>query len=88
MEPKTDSERGNTKGAKGDRVDDSLMREMHDANEHFHTSKQALEKTMSDTDYGHQERVDRAIEQVREAERQVEEISGKIHDALNPPAAS
>jgi polyhydroxyalkanoate synthesis regulator phasin len=69
-------------------VSGDLMRELHEANEHFHKSKHLLEQVMGGSDYQHQEKVDHAGQQLREAERRVEEINRKIHESLKPPPAS
>jgi methylphosphotriester-DNA--protein-cysteine methyltransferase len=68
-------------------VPDDLMQELHKANEQFHSAKRAVEQTMADPQEQHQQRVDAANDQLREAERRVEEINLRIHANLKPPPA-
>jgi hypothetical protein len=69
-------------------VPDELMKELHGANEHFHRARETLETEMEGAEYRHQERVDAATENVRVAEREVEEVSGKISKQLHPDQVS
>jgi methylphosphotriester-DNA--protein-cysteine methyltransferase len=73
------------KAAQDRRVPDDLLQKLHLAGEHLHRSRQLLEEAMDDTEYAHQERLDQMTDQLRAAEREVEEISLKIHSSLAPP---
>ncbi len=64
-----------------------LMRELHEANSHFHKTKQLVEQAMADTEPSHQHHIEKAQEQMRDAERQVEDVNRKIHEGLKPPPA-
>jgi RNA polymerase-binding transcription factor DksA len=55
-----------------------LLAELHAANERFHAAKQKLEQTMDDTGYRHTERNEQEMENIRRAEREIEEIEAKI----------
>jgi hypothetical protein len=67
-------------------VPEDLLQRLHDANQHFHAAKENLTKEMDKPEYRHEERVDRAGNEIREAEREVEEITAKISDALESPS--
>jgi hypothetical protein len=60
------------------RIPEELLQQQHQAAEHFHECRKHLEAAMDDADYGHQERVDAAEEQLRQAEREVEGIEEQI----------
>jgi len=64
------------------RVPDELMDRLHRANERFHVSRQDLERWMDSWEFRHQERVDAAEEQFRQAEREVEDVTEQIRRVL------
>ena len=59
-----------------------LLRELHDATERLGQSRREVEKWMEASEYRHQERVDAAEAQFREAEKEVEKIDTKIRRAM------
>ena len=65
---------------------EELVAQLHRASEHFHACKTQLERVMDGSDYRHEERVAAAREQLRQAEREVEEVERKISGALSPDA--
>ena len=56
----------------------SVLQELHDANGRFHVARLHLELAMSDTRFGHHERVATGHEELRAAERLLEKIDAKI----------
>ena len=68
-------------------VPDELLQKLHQANVRFHDAKQQLEAVMVDTEFGHQARIDNAEQELRQAERDVEQVTMEIHGALKPPPA-
>jgi chromosome segregation ATPase len=60
------------------RVPDELMEQLHHATERFHACRQDLERSMSSSEYRHQERINAAEEQLRKAEREMEELDERI----------
>jgi predicted nucleic acid-binding Zn-ribbon protein len=82
------SEAGDTiKAAEGQKVPDNLLQRLHEANERFHAAKQQLEHATGDSEYSHQQRIDQAEEQLRLAEREVEQVTLEIHGSLKPTSA-
>jgi DNA repair exonuclease SbcCD ATPase subunit len=71
-------------------VPEELMEQLHRAAERFHECRQQLEQWMDSSEYRHQERIDAATEQLRQAERQVEEVEEQIRSVLGsgPPVQS
>ena len=72
------------------RVPDELIDELHGANQKFHEARVHLEEQMDGTEHRHQERVDAAASDVREAEQKLEAVSDQISQTLhadpaNPP---
>jgi hypothetical protein len=63
-------------------VPDELLQKLHQATDHFHESKEGLEKAMDKPDYEHQERVDAAGEALRKAERELEDVEKEIREVL------
>ena len=63
-------------------VPDELMQQLHDATERFHQHKKNLEAKQNEAEYSHQEHVDRASDELKAAERELEEINRKISDAM------
>jgi hypothetical protein len=66
-------------------VPDDLLQKLHVATERFHAAKKDMEDAMGTEDYSHQQTIDRAADELRAAEREVEEISLQIHGSLKPP---
>ena len=64
------------------RVREELLGELHRANERLHASKQEWEKWTASSEYRHQERVDEAMNKVREAEREVERVEERIAEVM------
>lgn len=63
-------------------IPEELMQRLHDAMARFHTARQELERSLSNTEYRHQERVDLAGDHLRQAERELEQIDEFIKSAL------
>jgi hypothetical protein len=61
---------------------EQLIQELHRATERFHHSRMELEKWMDASEYRHQERVDAAEEQLRQAESELEQVNDRISQAL------
>jgi hypothetical protein len=66
-------------------VPDELLQKLHAATERFHAAKKVLDSAMDDSEIDHLQGVDRATEDVRAAEREVEQITMQIHGSLRPP---
>jgi hypothetical protein len=58
------------------------MQQLHEATKRFGTARRELERTMDGSEYRHQERVNVAEEQFREAERELERIDEAIKGTL------
>ena len=67
-------------------VPDELMQQLHDASERFARERQARDEVVEGNDFRHQERVDAATENLRKAEREVEEIEQRIRQFLGRPS--
>jgi hypothetical protein len=67
------------------KLPDELLDQLHKANEHFHESKKQLDHAIDGTEYRHQERVNDATNEIRNAEHEAEEVDKKIHEALKKP---
>ena len=63
-------------------VPHELMQELHRALDHFHERKEAHEKVMGGSEYRHEERLDEAVQQFRQAEADVEAIAERITHLL------
>ena len=68
------------------RVPDDLVRQLHEADGRADALRRQLEATLGDAEYAKGERAGQLGEELRAAEREIEEISRRIHDA-SPPAA-
>jgi len=77
------------------KLPEELLKRLHQANDRFHESRGRLEKAMDGSDYRHQERVNAAAKELRQAERKVEDIEQEIkkllmsengRDSTPPPA--
>ena len=66
------------------RVPDDLLAQLDQANHRFHEARQHLDKAMDDAEFRHQERIDQAEEEFRQAERGLEELTRKIDAAMKP----
>jgi hypothetical protein len=66
------------------RVSDELLGQLHAANARLHEARRKLEESMDGSDYEHQHHVDQSGDELRAAERAVEEVSEKIHKSLKP----
>ena len=67
------------------KVRDDLLEKLHQANQRFHDAKKQLEAVMDDSEYSHQQRIDHAEDELRLAEREVEQVTLEIHGTLKPP---
>ncbi|MDB5172671.1 MAG: hypothetical protein JWO87_3193 [Phycisphaerales bacterium] len=74
--------------ASRDKVPDELVNQLHDANAHFHSAKQQMEQAMDDPEFNQQSRVESNTEKLRDAEREVEEVTRKIHKATGWPSTA
>ena len=63
---------------------EELMEQLRQANAHFQQSRQEWEKWLDASEFRHDERVDAAREQLRAAEREVEEVEARIQQAIVP----
>ena len=68
------------------RIPDELVRRLHEANGRADGLRRQLEGTMSDADYGHAARVQSVGEELRQAEREIEEVTRQIGQATPPEA--
>ena len=68
------------------RVPDEMVRQLHEANGRADALRRRLEETLGDSEYRHSERAHQVGEELRAAEREIEEISGRIRDAAPPQA--
>jgi chromosome segregation ATPase len=71
-------------------VPEELMEQLHRAAERFHECRQQLEQWMDSSEYRHQERIDAATEQLRQAERQWRKSRSRSEALLGsePPVQS
>jgi hypothetical protein len=67
------------------RVPDELMDRLRHAAARFHESREHLETAMNGSEFRHQERVNAASEEFREAERAIEQIEAEIQSVLSAP---
>jgi hypothetical protein len=69
------------------RVPEELLAQLHEADARLHEARRAMEQIMDDSEYDHQRRVNMNGDELKAAERAVEEISQKIHNSLKtaPP---
>lgn len=65
-------------------ISEELIEKLHEANQHFSEAKEHLENAIDSTEYSHQEMIDKRSEELRAAERNVEEITEKIEKVLEP----
>jgi hypothetical protein len=72
--------------ASREKVPDELVNQLHEANEHFHSAKEQLDQAMNDSEFDHQTRVQAGTDRVRDAEREVEEVTEKIHKEKGWPS--
>ena len=82
MDSKTES---TVEAARERRISDDLLQKLHLATERFHQAKRLLEGASGEMQYSHQQHIDQANDDMRSAEREVEEITREIHSALKPP---
>lgn len=68
------------------RIPDELMQRFHDANARFHESRARLDVATAGVEYRHEERVGAALNEIRQAERVVEEVEGEISRHIDGPA--
>ncbi len=63
-------------------VPEELMRQFHQANEHFQHCREQLEQSMDGSEFRHQERVEAATNELRQAEGELERVEGQIREVL------
>jgi predicted nucleic acid-binding Zn-ribbon protein len=63
-------------------IPESLMQKLHDAMDRFHAAREELERSMSASDYRHQQRVDQAGDRLQQVERELEQIDEAIKGTL------
>jgi len=63
-------------------VSDDLLKKMHEANERFRLAKEEMERVMDETEMDHTEKIERRIEELRMAEKEVEDVAGKIDEVM------
>jgi hypothetical protein len=66
-------------------VPNELLQKLHLATVRFHAAKKVVDAAMDSTEMGHEATIERATEELRAAEHEVEQISLQIHGALKPP---
>jgi len=64
------------------KIPEELLQQLQSAQERFHASKQALEKSMADADYDHGQHVTDRMEGVRKIEQEMEDLTEKIQEIL------
>ena len=62
------------------------MKELDAANEHFSAAKRHLEEASESTEFDHQEHISQRGEELRAAERELEEVTRKIDEAIGRKA--
>jgi hypothetical protein len=67
------------------RVPDEMLDRLHRATEHFHVSREQLETVLAGSEFRHQERVDAATAELRQAEREIEQVEAEIRSVLSKP---
>ena len=67
---------------------EDLRQQLHRATDRFHQARLEWEKWLQASEYRHEERVNAARDNLRKAEREVEDLEGKIKQALSPASAS
>ena len=63
-------------------VPDDLMQQLHAANEHFAEQRRVFDELTEASDFGHEEHIKAATENLRLAEREVEEAEKRIQEFL------
>jgi hypothetical protein len=66
------------------RIPEDLLAQLHAANERFSVARRHVEEAMDDSEYSHQKRVDEKELELRDAERELEEITRKIKEFQGP----
>jgi protein subunit release factor A len=66
-------------------VPEAMLQKLHEATERFHQAKKSLDAANAASEFNHQHSIDKAAEEFRTAEREVEEITLQIHGSLKPP---
>ena len=61
-----------------------VLEKLHEATGRFSDGRKRLEEEMDAAEQDHQKRVDAAAEQLRQAEREVEQAEEKIKELLPP----
>lgn len=69
-----------------ERIPDELMQRFHDANARFHELRQRLDAATAGVEYRHEERVGAALNEIRQAERDVEEVEEEIRKRIDGAA--
>ncbi len=68
------------------RVPEEMVRQLHEANGRADGLRRQLEATLNDAEFETAERAGKVGEELRAAEREIEEISARIRDASPPEA--
>lgn len=69
------------------KLPNELLDQLHGANERLHSGRQRLEKALESTEDGHQERVHAVSAELRQAQREWDEVDRKIHEAMGAEVA-
>lgn len=64
------------------RVSEDLVKQLRDADERCHAARNQVENTMDDAGFSHGQRVEEKTDQLRKAEREVQEIQQKIKEIM------
>ena len=68
------------------KVPQELINQIHEARERFRVARENMEKVMEDSDYDHEQHVEDRLAAVRKAERELEELTGKVQEILGRKA--
>jgi hypothetical protein len=67
-------------------VPDDLLEKLHKANERFRLAKEEMERVMDDAEMRHDERVEGRIDEMRAAEKEVEDVSAQVAEIMKRKA--
>jgi hypothetical protein len=67
-------------------VPDDLLEKLHKARERFRLAKEDMERVMDDSEMSHDKRVEGRIEEMRSAEKEVEDVSAQVAEIMKRKA--
>ena len=68
------------------KVPEELIKQVHEARERFRLAKENLESATKETEYDHGRHVEERMEDMRKAEREMEELTDKVQEILGRKA--